>query len=275
MRAFRRRLSWPSISCPPFSSSSANANNSSVSARAPPPFAPICAAAECAPATSCHDGRLGTAARNERRRRPRRSRWLRSLRRVRRQLVVAPLRAPAHQGARRCVVLFSEGARRRARLQMSASSSRRKHSQNGSIRISFASTAKSRHVFAARRPRSSRRSPLAGSLRRHARRQNAHQAAASAERRAAAQADARPHAHPPSRERRKRAAVFEVGERAIGAAARQSSPPPCRDQHVHLENLGSHDIVDGNSRLTLGLIWTIILRFQIQVELCQNARARA
>uniref|UniRef100_A0A914C484 Spectrin beta chain n=1 Tax=Acrobeloides nanus TaxID=290746 RepID=A0A914C484_9BILA len=37
-----------------------------------------------------------------------------------------------------------------------------------------------------------------------------------------------------------------------------------RDQHVHLENLGSHDIVDGNSRLTLGLIWTIILRFQIQ-----------
>jgi spectrin beta len=37
-----------------------------------------------------------------------------------------------------------------------------------------------------------------------------------------------------------------------------------RDQHVHLENLGSHDIVDGNPRLTLGLIWTIILRFQIQ-----------
>ncbi|VDN25072.1 unnamed protein product [Cylicostephanus goldi] len=37
-----------------------------------------------------------------------------------------------------------------------------------------------------------------------------------------------------------------------------------KDQHVHLENLGSHDIVDGNPRLTLGLIWTIILRFQIQ-----------
>lgn len=37
-----------------------------------------------------------------------------------------------------------------------------------------------------------------------------------------------------------------------------------REQHVHLENLGSHDIVDGNPRLTLGLIWTIILRFQIQ-----------
>uniref|UniRef100_T1IQM9 Spectrin beta chain n=1 Tax=Strigamia maritima TaxID=126957 RepID=T1IQM9_STRMM len=37
-----------------------------------------------------------------------------------------------------------------------------------------------------------------------------------------------------------------------------------KDQRVHLENMGSHDIVDGNSRLTLGLIWTIILRFQIQ-----------
>ncbi|XP_075723580.1 spectrin beta chain isoform X3 [Rhipicephalus microplus] len=37
-----------------------------------------------------------------------------------------------------------------------------------------------------------------------------------------------------------------------------------KEQRVHLENLGSHDIVDGNSRLTLGLIWTIILRFQIQ-----------
>ncbi|GMR59132.1 hypothetical protein PMAYCL1PPCAC_29327 [Pristionchus mayeri] len=37
-----------------------------------------------------------------------------------------------------------------------------------------------------------------------------------------------------------------------------------KDQHVHLENLGCHDIVDGSPRLTLGLIWTIILRFQIQ-----------
>uniref|UniRef100_A0A2I9LPT2 Spectrin beta chain n=1 Tax=Centruroides hentzi TaxID=88313 RepID=A0A2I9LPT2_9SCOR len=37
-----------------------------------------------------------------------------------------------------------------------------------------------------------------------------------------------------------------------------------KDQRVHLENLGSHDVVDGSSRLTLGLIWTIILRFQIQ-----------
>ncbi|KAF5404634.1 Spectrin beta [Paragonimus heterotremus] len=34
--------------------------------------------------------------------------------------------------------------------------------------------------------------------------------------------------------------------------------------NVHLENVGAHDIVDGNARITLGLLWTIILRFQIQ-----------
>uniref|UniRef100_A0A8D3BE58 Spectrin beta chain n=1 Tax=Scophthalmus maximus TaxID=52904 RepID=A0A8D3BE58_SCOMX len=38
-----------------------------------------------------------------------------------------------------------------------------------------------------------------------------------------------------------------------------------KEQRVHLENVGSHDIVDGNHRLILGLMWTIILRFQIQV----------
>lgn len=37
-----------------------------------------------------------------------------------------------------------------------------------------------------------------------------------------------------------------------------------KDSQVHLENLGSHDIVDGNPTLTLGLIWTIILRFQVR-----------
>ncbi|XP_071480653.1 spectrin beta chain, non-erythrocytic 1-like [Diadema antillarum] len=37
-----------------------------------------------------------------------------------------------------------------------------------------------------------------------------------------------------------------------------------KEKRVHLENMGSHDIVDSNHRLTLGLIWTIILRFQIQ-----------
>ncbi|XP_055376264.1 spectrin beta chain, non-erythrocytic 1 isoform X2 [Condylostylus longicornis] len=33
---------------------------------------------------------------------------------------------------------------------------------------------------------------------------------------------------------------------------------------VRLESIGAEDIVDGNKRLILGLIWTIILRFQIQ-----------
>ncbi|XP_032239849.2 spectrin beta chain isoform X2 [Nematostella vectensis] len=37
-----------------------------------------------------------------------------------------------------------------------------------------------------------------------------------------------------------------------------------KKQRVHLENVGAHDIVDGNQKITLGLIWTIILRFQIQ-----------
>ncbi|XP_038072907.1 spectrin beta chain, non-erythrocytic 1-like isoform X2 [Patiria miniata] len=37
-----------------------------------------------------------------------------------------------------------------------------------------------------------------------------------------------------------------------------------KEKRVHLENMGSHDITDGSHRLTLGLIWTIILRFQIQ-----------
>lgn len=36
-----------------------------------------------------------------------------------------------------------------------------------------------------------------------------------------------------------------------------------KEQRVHLENMGSHDIVDGNHRLVLGLIWTMILRFQV------------
>lgn len=33
---------------------------------------------------------------------------------------------------------------------------------------------------------------------------------------------------------------------------------------VRLESIGAEDIVDHNPRLILGLIWTIILRFQIQ-----------
>jgi len=39
------------------------------------------------------------------------------------------------------------------------------------------------------------------------------------------------------------------------------------EKAVKLENMGAHDIVDGNARLTLGLIWTIILRFQVTLLL--------
>ncbi|KAL3311636.1 Spectrin beta chain, non-erythrocytic 1, partial [Cichlidogyrus casuarinus] len=35
------------------------------------------------------------------------------------------------------------------------------------------------------------------------------------------------------------------------------------EEGVHLENIGPQDIVDGNRRLTLGLIWSIILHFEI------------
>jgi hypothetical protein len=33
---------------------------------------------------------------------------------------------------------------------------------------------------------------------------------------------------------------------------------------VKLENISADNIVDGNATLTLGLIWTMILRFQVQ-----------
>ena len=36
------------------------------------------------------------------------------------------------------------------------------------------------------------------------------------------------------------------------------------ESKVRLESIGAEDIVDGNPRLILGLMWTIILRFQIQ-----------
>ncbi|XP_060584243.1 spectrin beta chain-like isoform X5 [Ruditapes philippinarum] len=50
------------------------------------------------------------------------------------------------------------------------------------------------------------------------------------------------------------------------------------EQRVHLENMGAHDIVDGSNRLTLGLIWTIILRFQIQditIEEADNSETKS
>ena len=33
---------------------------------------------------------------------------------------------------------------------------------------------------------------------------------------------------------------------------------------VHLESIGAEDIVDGIFQLIMGLMWTIILRFQIE-----------
>ncbi|VDP16048.1 unnamed protein product [Soboliphyme baturini] len=35
-------------------------------------------------------------------------------------------------------------------------------------------------------------------------------------------------------------------------------------KRIQLENIGAEDILDANPRLILGLIWTIILRFQIE-----------
>jgi spectrin beta len=47
------------------------------------------------------------------------------------------------------------------------------------------------------------------------------------------------------------------------------------DKQVHLENIGAHDIVGGNESLTLGLIWTIILRFQILQIQFEDPRIKA
>ncbi|KAI3381483.1 hypothetical protein SNEBB_001982 [Seison nebaliae] len=43
-----------------------------------------------------------------------------------------------------------------------------------------------------------------------------------------------------------------------------------QSQMVFFSNTGAHDIVDGNPRITLGLIWTIILRFQITEIIIMN-----
>uniref|UniRef100_A0A5K3EGH0 SH3 domain-containing protein n=1 Tax=Mesocestoides corti TaxID=53468 RepID=A0A5K3EGH0_MESCO len=44
---------------------------------------------------------------------------------------------------------------------------------------------------------------------------------------------------------------------------------------VHLENIGAEDIVDGNPTLILGLVWTIILRFQIEEIMLQIEAEKA
>ena len=38
---------------------------------------------------------------------------------------------------------------------------------------------------------------------------------------------------------------------------------PSRYKEIKLVNIRGEDIVDGNPKLTLGLIWTIILHFQV------------
>lgn len=39
-----------------------------------------------------------------------------------------------------------------------------------------------------------------------------------------------------------------------------------RYKKIKLVNIRAEDIVDGNPKLTLGLIWTIILHFQVSVD---------
>lgn len=41
-----------------------------------------------------------------------------------------------------------------------------------------------------------------------------------------------------------------------------------RYKKIKLVNIRAEDIVDGNPKLTLGLIWTIILHFQVSVIKC-------
>ncbi|KAJ1677412.1 alpha-actinin [Spiromyces aspiralis] len=38
-----------------------------------------------------------------------------------------------------------------------------------------------------------------------------------------------------------------------------------RERGVNLTNIGAEDIVDGNPKLILGMIWTVILRFTIAI----------
>jgi dystonin len=50
-----------------------------------------------------------------------------------------------------------------------------------------------------------------------------------------------------------------------------------RYKEIKLVNIRGEDIVDGNPKLTLGLIWTIILHFQVGESLlasCYNSELR-
>lgn len=46
-----------------------------------------------------------------------------------------------------------------------------------------------------------------------------------------------------------------------------------RYKKIKLVNIRAEDIVDGNPKLTLGLIWTIILHFQVSVALFELRHA--
>ena len=48
-----------------------------------------------------------------------------------------------------------------------------------------------------------------------------------------------------------------------------------QQKKVNLQNIGAEDIVDGNPRLILGLVWTMILRFEIEdIELEDESSER-
>ena len=47
-----------------------------------------------------------------------------------------------------------------------------------------------------------------------------------------------------------------------------------RYKEIKLVNIRGEDIVDGNPKLTLGLIWTIILHFQVGTQLKKTQIAR-
>jgi len=45
-----------------------------------------------------------------------------------------------------------------------------------------------------------------------------------------------------------------------------------KDKEIHLVNIGSQDIFKGNEKLILGLLWTIILRFEVGDQEGKNVR---
>lgn len=69
---------------------------------------------------------------------------------------------------------------------------------------------------------------------------------------------------------------------SIGAEGTRSSPgsirtvtaPPWRRLHVDTHACSLSEIVDGNVKMTLGMIWTIILRFAIQDISVEGERRR-